>query len=182
MGKNYYTADEHYGHDEIITYCNRPYRNNQVMTRDVIRRHNQVVKEGDTVHHIGDFAFAGPDRITYVENLLRRLNGKHILILGNHERINPLRLVDAGFWSVHTSLVIEEQGHKLVLAHDPSIWNCVANMDPLPIFLHGHIHNVWKTVAEKKMVNVGVDVWDFYPVSLEQILKILGMEEVQEDG
>jgi len=172
---DYYTADEHYGHDEVIIHCNRPYRNNQIMTRDIIKRHNSVVTEDDTVYHVGDFAFAGPDRASYVEHLLRRLNGTHILILGNHDRIAPLNLVDIGFQSVHTSLSLEREGHLIVMAHDPSIWNCVANMDPLPIFLHGHIHLVWKSIINKKMVNIGVDVWDFYPVSLEQILKALNL-------
>lgn len=171
----YWTADEHYGHDEIITHCRRPFRNNQIMTREIIKRHNSVVTEKDTVYHIGDFSFAGPDRATYVEMLMRRLNGTHILILGNHERIDAMKLVDVGFHSVHTSLSFEENGHLLVMAHDPSIWNVVSNMDPLPVFIHGHIHNVWKSIIDKKMVNVGVDVWDFHPVSLEQILNELGL-------
>jgi len=172
---DYYTADEHYGHDEIIIHCRRPYKNNQRMTRDIIKRHNSVVKDGDTVHHIGDYAWAGPERANYVEQLVRRLNGTHILILGNHERIAPFKFVEAGFQSVHTSLTKRIGDFDVVMAHDPSIWNCVSNMDPLPIFLHGHIHNVWKSIPKKRMVNVGVDVWDFYPVSFEQILKELGL-------
>jgi len=172
---NYWTADEHYGHDQIITHCRRPYKNTQLMVRDIVKKHNSVVTEEDIVYHIGDFAFAGPDRATYVEQLVRRLNGIHILILGNHDRVAPFNLVEAGFQSVHTSLIIKEAGHTIIMAHDPSIWNCVSNMDPLPIFLHGHIHNIWKSIRGKKMVNVGVDVWDFYPVSLEQILEELGL-------
>lgn len=170
---NYWTADEHYGHDEIITHCKRPFRNNQIMTREIIKRHNSIIGEGDTVYHIGDLAFAGPDRVSFVEGIMRRLNGTHILILGNHDRIAPFSFVNAGFQSVHTSLTIQKQGHTLVMAHDPATWNCVANMEPLPIFIHGHIHTIWKSIIEKKMVNVGVDVWDFYPVSLEQILKAI---------
>ncbi len=173
---NFFTADEHYGHDEIITHCRRPFRNNQVMTREIIKRHNSVVKEEDTVYHIGDFAFAGPDRATYVESLLRRLKGQHVLILGNHDRIDALKYVNIGFQSAHTSFIIGFEGHTFVMAHDPSIWNCVSNMDPLPIFIHGHIHNVWKSIVSKKMVNVGVDVWDFCPVSFEQILKELNIK------
>jgi calcineurin-like phosphoesterase family protein len=170
---NYWTGDQHYGHDEIIFHCRRPFRNNQIMTREIVKRYNSIVKEDDTVYHLGDFAFAGPDRSSYIEGLLRRLNGKHILILGNHERIDPFSLVGAGFQSVHTSLIIKEQGYTIVMAHDPSIWNCISNMNPLPIFIHAHIHNVWKSITKKKMINVGVDVWDFYPVSFKEILKEL---------
>ncbi len=168
--KVFFTSDQHYGHAEIVTYCNRPYRNTQVMTRDIVKKHNSVVEEEDMVYHVGDFAFAGPDRISYVQNLLDRLNGTHILILGNHDHINPMKLVDAGFRSVHTSLEIIVDGKDVVMAHDPSIWNVV----PIgPIFICGHIHNLFKTIPGKNIVNAGVDVWDFFPASFEQIMDAL---------
>ncbi len=166
----FFTSDQHYGHNEIITYCNRPYRNSQVMTRDIVKRYNSVVKEEDVTYHLGDFAFAGPDRVSYVQHLLDRLNGTHILILGNHDKINPMKLVDAGFRSVHTSLELIIEGKAVVMAHDPSIWNVIPAG---PIFICGHIHNLFKTIPGKNIVNVGVDVWDFYPVSLDTIVKIL---------
>lgn len=171
--EEYWTADEHYGHDMIIEHCKRPFKNNQLMTREIIKRHNSVVTEDDTVYHLGDFAMAGPDRATYVEQLLRRLNGTHILILGNHDRITPMALVDVGFQSVHTSLSIEIGKYLVVMAHDPSIWNVIA--DKKVLFLCGHIHNLFKSISEKQIINVGVDVWDFYPISFVQILKELGI-------
>ena len=66
----FFTSDQHYGHNEIITFCNRPYRNSQVMTRDIVKRYNSVVKEEDVTYHLGDFAFAGPDRISYIQHLI----------------------------------------------------------------------------------------------------------------
>lgn len=170
---DFWTGDEHYGHDRILEYCRRPFKNTQRSTREMVKRHNAVVGEDDTVYHVGDIAMAGPDRATYVEGLMRRLNGTHILILGNHDQIHALKFVDIGFQSVHTSLIMEVAGYKVVMAHDPSIWNVVSNMDPLPIFLHGHIHNVWKSIPDKRMVNVGVDMWDFYPITFKQILEEL---------
>jgi calcineurin-like phosphoesterase family protein len=166
----YFTADPHLGHPEIIEHCRRPFKNEQRMTRETTKRYNSVVGHDDTCYIVGDLALAGPTRYHFVVNILEKLNGTKILILGNHDEIRPLRYVDAGFQSVHTSLILERNGYKLVLAHDPSIWNVVSNWKPLPIFIHGHIHNVWKSVVDKRMVNVGVDQWDFYPVSLEQIL------------
>lgn len=172
---NYWTADQHFGHDKILEYCRRPFKNTQRATREKVKRHNSVVGEDDTVWHLGDIAMAGADRATYVEHLLRRLNGTHILILGNHDQIAAMKFVDIGFRSVHTSFEMEIEGYKVVMAHDPSIWNVISNMDPLPIFLHGHIHNLWKSIKDKRIVNVGVDVWDFYPVSFKQILEELGL-------
>jgi calcineurin-like phosphoesterase family protein len=169
----YFTSDEHYGHDEIITHCKRPFRNSQIMIREIVKRHNSLVTEEDTVYHLGDFTMAGPGRSIYVEQLLRRLNGTHILILGNHDRIAPMEYVSVGFQSVHTSYMINRGDHTVVMAHDPSIWNTVA--DKGVIFLCGHIHNLFKSVPEKLIVNVGVDVWDFYPITLTQILIELGL-------
>ena len=170
----FYTSDEHYGHDEIIIHCGRPYKNTQRMVRDIIKKHNSVVGENDTTWHLGDFAMAGPDRAVYVEMLLKRLNGTHILILGNHDRIDAMKYVDIGFQSVHTSHVINRENHTIVMAHDPSIWNVVANSGS--IVLCGHIHNLFKSIPEKKIINIGVDVWDFYPITLEQILDELRIQ------
>ena len=51
----FFTADEHYGHTNIIKYCRRPFSTVQDMDRELVRRHNEVVKDSDTVIHAGDF-------------------------------------------------------------------------------------------------------------------------------
>lgn len=170
----FFTADEHHGHPNIIEYCNRPFKNEQRMTRELISRHNSVVTENDIVYHLGDFAFAGPDRANYVRSILNKLNGTHILILGNHDQIKPFNLVNAGFMSVHTSLSLTISNYDIVMAHDPSIWTSIPGSKT--IFLHGHIHELYKSIKDKRVVNVGVDVWDFYPVPLIRILKKLELE------
>jgi calcineurin-like phosphoesterase family protein len=37
--------------------------------------------------------------------------------------------------------------------------------------LHGHVHTTWK--FKDRMINVGVDQWDFTPVSLDQIKAVI---------
>lgn len=37
--------------------------------------------------------------------------------------------------------------------------------------LCGHVHDKWKT--KHKMINVGVDVWNFQPVSTTEIIRII---------
>ena len=58
------------------------------------------------------------------------------------------------------------------MGHDPSIY-CV--LEPGTILLHGHIHTLYKSIPEKRVVNVGVDVWDFKPINMNQIMKELGL-------
>jgi calcineurin-like phosphoesterase family protein len=172
----YWTADPHLGHPEIIWHCNRPFKNEQRMTRETIKRYNSVVGPDDTCYIVGDIALAGPTRYHFVVNILERLNGIKVLILGNHDEIRALRYVDAGFQSVHTSLMIERMGYKLVMVHDPSTWNVVSNWKPLPIFIHGHVHNYGeRSDPVRRTINVGVDRWDFTPITLEQILDELGL-------
>jgi calcineurin-like phosphoesterase family protein len=102
-----------------------------------------------------------------IRRLLDKLNGKKHLILGNHDYLNPHVYVDIGFHSVHTSLEIEVNGYPLCLVHDPAL----SQLDRTKYFLCGHIHDLFK--KQKNCINVGVDVWDYYPVSIHQIEEIL---------
>ena len=54
----FFTADEHYGHKNIITYCDRPFRTVYEMDGEIVKRHNEVVSEDDIVVHAGDFTLA----------------------------------------------------------------------------------------------------------------------------
>ena len=53
----YFTADEHYGHANIIKHCDRPWDTVEEMDAALIQLHNSVVKDGDIVVHAGDFHF-----------------------------------------------------------------------------------------------------------------------------
>jgi calcineurin-like phosphoesterase family protein len=59
---------------------------------------------------------------------------------------------------------------KIVINHDPSVRCMVASNT---IFLCGHIHDLFKSIPDKLTVNIGVDVWDYYPINLKQILNEL---------
>jgi calcineurin-like phosphoesterase family protein len=167
---NFFTADEHHGHENIIKYCNRPFRDHKHATKETIQRHNSVVGPDDMVHHVGDFSLAGNDKRGYIRKILDKMNGRHILILGNHDRLSPFSYIDVGFESVHTSLELEIDGIKMVLNHDPSVRVMVP--DDI-ILICGHWHDIFPTFKERKMVNVGVDIWDFYPVSFNTIKEAL---------
>jgi len=165
---NYFTGDEHFDDDGgILKFCGRPFANGGQMINDIIHRHNEIVKPDDIVYHVGDFFFKDPADISLISSIVRSLNGTHILILGNHDKTDPFKLVSAGFRSVHTSLELVIDGRRVIIAHDPSVWTVVPSG---VIFIHGHIHKLYKSIPTQKAVNVGVDVWDYYPVSFEQIL------------
>ena len=107
-------------------------------------------------------------RYDYVSGLVERLNGNKHLILGNHDAFKPFTYVNMGFLSVHTSLHLEML--DLYLVHDPAVANVLRDK----VWLHGHIHNLWK--KNGNLINVGVDAWNYMPVTLDEILELLKEE------
>lgn len=163
----FFASDQHFSHYNIISYCNRPYNSIGQMNKDLIYKWNKRVAEEDIVYILGDFSFTNRDEN---KKILHKLNGKKILILGNHDNLDPFCYVADGFRSVHTSLDLNIDGVKLFLNHDPAP-RCAIPNDT--IFLCGHVHTLFKSIKEQRLVNVGVDVWNYEPITLEEILKEL---------
>jgi len=161
------TADEHYFHGNIIKFCNRPFKNEYEMRKILISNHNEVVHSGDTIFHIGDFAMVSASQYEKLKGIMKQLNGKHHLILGNHDYCKPQRYVDVGFISVHTAMWVEE----FVMVHDPSVY-CACTQE-LGILAHGHIHTLYHMIKDKSVINVGVDMNHFYPITLEEARAML---------
>lgn len=76
------TADQHYFHDNIIKYQNRPFANVQEMNSQMVKLHNAVVDDNDIVYNIGDFSLG-----SYKETveLIAKLNGNQVFIAGDHD-------------------------------------------------------------------------------------------------
>lgn len=149
----WFTSDTHFGHKNIIKYCDRPFYDVHTMNSEIIRRWNETVRDDDTVYHLGDFAFLSFDDAAAI---MRRLNGRKILIRGNHDR-KPDRMSTMGF-----ELVVGQawyQGWRM--AHIP--WP----IDHHEKGLCGHIHEKW--IRHRNLINVGTDQWNFYPVTLEKL-------------
>jgi len=163
----WFTADYHLGHANIIGYVGRPFHSLQHMNRVIISNHNQRVKEDDIVFHIGDFCFKGNTReiIRYTAKEYKQmLNGSIIFLRGNHDNNNGLK-------TIIDSIIIEHGGYQIYMNHWPENAE-----DSFPLNFCGHIHANWKCrrlSSGSILVNVGVDVWDYRPVSIEQILKYL---------
>ena len=173
---NYVTADEHYFHNNIIlpSYCDRPYKSEREMRQDQINKHNEVVSPEDDVYHLGDFVLCGSSQWEKVAGIVSKLNGRHHLILGNHDNLKPFTYVKAGFTSVHTAFWIDIDGVRYVMAHDPSVY-CM--MPDNAVLLCGHVHTLFKTIEGKSILNVGVDVNDFYPISFDQVIEMTREQE-----
>jgi calcineurin-like phosphoesterase family protein len=162
----FFTADTHFGHGKIISYCNRPYATADEMDADLIRRWNEVVKPDDTVYHLGDLAFRNR------ESAFHQLNGQKHLIIGNHDGRKVIVLPWASQPVTELFLTIKDAegiDRELFLYHYP-----VEEWDGFyrgVIHLHGHVHGKQLHPCEKIRVDVGVDRFNFTPVTIDQILE-----------
>lgn len=165
----YAIADEHYFHEGMITHCERPFRSVEQMNETMIKNNNDNVCAKDDVYHIGDFMVETDfEKLT---SIVRRLKGRHHLILGNHDNFKPFDYIEAGFLTVHTALWVDE----MVLVHDPSVYTFCKN--ELGILIHGHVHELYQIVPHKPVVNVSVEITDYSPMNFETIRRVVKSNE-----
>jgi calcineurin-like phosphoesterase family protein len=168
----WFTSDTHFGHKNIIKYCNRPFENTVVMDSVLIERWNKVVKPNDIVYHLGDFAFAKKERIA---EIVRKLNGTIYLVKGNHDKESNEYYRNCGFKEVYDQPIILNE--FLILSHYPMPFA----ISPIMINIFGHVHDtkMYETFGEKH-VCVCVERHAYAPISMEELETIYGEKEPME--
>lgn len=165
----WFTSDTHFGHANIIKHCNRPFRDVHIMDAYLIAYWNQLVRPGDTIYHLGDFAFATKDRVT---DILSKLNGRKILIAGNHDPSHTRK--NEGWYDAVPWRFIDIDGVNSLMVHNPAQ---APDLAEPTLVLHGHQHGSttlhdFKPAPGYFYVDVGVDAgWAYIPVSLDQIIE-----------
>lgn len=156
----YLTADWHLGHDAIIEFCKRPFKNSSLMDRVLIRNHNNIVTDNDDVYHLGDFSIKTKNHRGAYQQWIKKLKGRQHLIMGNHDVRDPLFYNELGFWSIHYPYFEIEE---FICVHDPAL----SAVDRSRPFLCGHVHDLF--LKTKNCLNVGVDVHDFKPIHIDVV-------------
>jgi len=159
----WFTSDWHLDNEQIIGYCNRPFKHKGHMNSAIFSKYRQCVADDDIVYFLGDLSFRGPDNLSWYINVFNKLPGRKHLILGNHDRLSVWQYEDAGFMTVHSALHLELL--DLYLVHDPA--KALVRRDK--VWITGHLHNIVGKIVAHNIINVCVDVWDFYPASLDEI-------------
>jgi calcineurin-like phosphoesterase family protein len=164
MPNTWFTSDTHFGHARIIELANRPFSTVEAMDEEMIVRWNEVVRPGDQVFHLGDFAFSDHDPY------LRLLHGQKRLIVGNHDHSD--RIKKATRWhTVDQLLHVTVEGIPLVLCHYAMrVWR---KSHHGAVHLYGHSHG--NLPGDSRSCDVGVDCWHFRPISLGEICEHLAM-------
>lgn len=176
---NFYIADTHFGHANILHYDNRPFKSVEEMDEALIKNWNDAVFEGDTIYVLGDFSWYKEEKTL---EILGRLNGNKVLIKGNHDRISPK--VAKQFVRRENYLEIMDGNERVITSHYPMpFWN---GQFRDTIHLYGHVHNSYqynycqairKELSElqdipMRMYNVGcmMPYMDYTPRTLQTII------------
>lgn len=176
----FFSADLHFGHRNVISYCERPFTDLEHMTEGLIFNWNRVVSSHDEVWILGDFSFYNS---TKTAAILSRLNGRKNLVRGNHDDVKT----DEKAWRLGYTLFVSKarvalsDGTEVNLSHYPYVGDSTETdrfldrrlPDDGSWLLHGHVHREWKIRVPQ--INVGVDVWDYKPVSEAQILDLISV-------
>lgn len=132
------------------------------MNEVLVRNWNSRIKEHDIVIFLGDFAFrqAGEDNI---RKWLSLLHGHITFVKGNHDGNNSLN-------TRIQNLVMTIAGKQIYCVHSPQNYNRKFHIN-----LVGHVHEKWKIQQRgfSYLVNVGVDVWSYSPITIDEILKAI---------
>jgi calcineurin-like phosphoesterase family protein len=158
----FFTADTHFGHKNILRHCNRPFESIEEHDEALIVQWNALVKPNDWVFHLGDIAFRGQKERT--TQTLRRLNGKIHLIIGNHDK-DVLKHSSSRFVWTKDVYFLKLDGKQIFLSHYPHrSWPSSARGS---WHLFGHCHG--NLPPHYLSMDVGVDVWGFYPISYSRV-------------
>ena len=150
-------SDTHFGHEAIIRYCNRPFTSVEEMDQTMIKRWNETISNKDVVIHLGDFALCGKDK---TREIIQKLNGKKILIMGNHDNYSEQFYRDAGFHTVSRFPIIYDNFY--MMSHAPlqlTETTCYFNA-------YGHVHNDNKFVDNATSKCYCVERTGYRPVLL----------------
>ena len=165
----WFSADHHFGHKNIIRFQDRPWADVNEMDAALIERWNSVVEYDDTVYHLGDFSLSGDAE--YVQGVFGRLLG-HVVMLRNEQHHDKRWLRNRHEYRTCSGpvewlppLYTLDVDAVVVLCHFPlEVWD---RRHYGSRHLHGHSHG--KAPKMPGRLDVGVDCWNYYPVSWEQV-------------
>lgn len=202
MSNVWLTADLHLGHLKICEMTGRPFGSVQEMNEALIENFNALVRPEDTVWFLGDVAMGQlAESLPLVARMHGHkflVLGNHDRPSKlYHHKTPEKRAMFASMYAQYFAAQYEQAAFYPFGSEDPMFGSpCLLHhlpyRDPnfvdhayegryeehMPeddgktVLLHGHVHGAWKRKGPR-MVNVGVDVWDYRPVHLDQIRELL---------
>ncbi len=176
----WFTADTHFGHDNVIQYCQRPFASATEMDDQLIEIWNHTVNPDDIIYHLGDFTLAGKKA---AKVYFQHLNGRIHIVPGGHDKRwlgkqvyhsrsgHPVSILSP-LHTIKVSLPNVDQPQLIVLCHySMRVWD---RSHFGSWHLYGHSHGNLPPLEYS--LDVGVDCWDYQPISLETIYREMNLQ------
>ncbi len=157
-------SDTHFGHPNIIKYCNRPINHNEIM----VEWWRDLIKRDDTVLHLGDLAVWFGETEDHWLRVAAGLNGQKYMLRGNHDLLADAKYGNLGF-TVIPEFIQEFAGGRVLFSHYPD----TTRLDDWDVNIHGHIHNNPydpKYPQGRDYRNVSIEVMNYKPTRLRDLL------------
>ncbi|WP_010497764.1 metallophosphoesterase [Paenibacillus elgii] len=167
MSKEWFIADPHFGHKNILKYESRPFIDTEHMDNVIIEKYNQIVSEGDTVFWLGDMFFCNSTRMDYISKRLAK--GRNILVRGNHDKgITDGKFLKLGFKPFK---MIQLKG--VMLTHEPISDHNMRYLEQFGVRknIHGHVHSQTEDFDPTKYQCVSVEKINYSPIGLLELLE-----------
>ena len=165
------TSDLHDGHTNVIKYCSRPFKDTFEMSNSLIKNWNDTVSEDAIIYNLGDVSFGRTDACL---RFLSSIKGRILLAKGNHDKrvVLSKKYLRDRFEDIQDMYTIETDKYIINLCHYEM--SSIEKTDKLVINLHGHRHSKNFLFENGQFrIDVGVDAWDYKPVKLTDIIKLV---------
>lgn len=159
--RTFLIGDLHFGHANIIRYCNRPFKDIDEMEKILIKNWNGVVGKDDTVIVVGDFALLPVEKMA---SITKQLNGHKHLVLGNHDTKAIKTYLDMGFEVVSPySIILDEY---FIVSHKPQF---IENQG-LFANIYAHVHDLaeYKDYTARSFC-VSAERINYTPIDFDEI-------------
>lgn len=160
--RTFIISDLHFFHTNIIKYCDRPFKDIEEMNKVLIDNWNSIVEKDDLIVVVGDFVFGSTDNLEYITN---SLNGRILLVRGNHDRHSVTKYARFGI-EVRNNVLFGHKGVRYLIKHRP-----VHNHDSFDyeILVHGHTHSIHK--YSDVGINTSVEALDYKPILFSELVE-----------
>lgn len=186
--KVWFTSDLHFNHNNVIPYCNRPFKTREEMNEHIIKVWNETVKPQDDVWILGDFSLN--PKVAF--EIAPKLNGVKYLVAGNHDSCfighkkhekMTKKYEDNGFSLIikHTVSFSLKDGTNVLLSHLPYKPNDNENLDMRylefrpkdqgQILLHGHLHG--RYIKKGRSIDVSWDAHNGKILSEDDVIALI---------
>lgn len=186
----FFASDFHFGHDNVIKFDKRPFKNVNEMHRTIIDNWNSVTNDDSITYYLGDLSYGKKMGFEYLKSLLQELNGEIRMILGNHDRLDQLINLDR-FSDIQTYKRLEIGGDPdmkgnrvIILSHYAHlVWDKHHHES---WHLHGHSHQNLTTTPygrntyyNRKVIDVGCNGYNYTPLSYQDIKSLMSKKKVE---